>query len=139
MKKVLLKIKGSQIIDGQSDTTEIIVEGTFREFDGDYIITYYDDQMVENTKIKNKFTLKSDNTAILERVGEMNSKFVITEGVRNVCLYDLPPLAMTLGVFGKEVQSNLNEHGGKIKMVYTLDSNLRVFSENEVEISVEER
>ena len=38
MKKVLIKIKGTQGLDGDNAVIELTTEGTFRQFDDEYII-----------------------------------------------------------------------------------------------------
>lgn len=139
MKKVLVKIKGIQGLDGDEAVIELSTEGTLRRFEDEYIITYSEDQTVEGSKIKTQLTVKDDNTVILERRGDLNSRLIITEGERNSCLYAIPQGSLTLGIYGKEVKSNLTDRGGTVKMVYTIDVNLEPLSENTVEITVEER
>jgi hypothetical protein len=46
---------------------------------------------------------------------------------------------LTLGIFGKEVSCSLGDSGGNIKMVYTVDADMRLISENTVEIKICER
>ncbi len=139
MKKVLVKIKGVQGLDGEQDIIELSTEGTLRFFEDEYIITYSEDQTVEGSKTKTQLTVKGDNSVILERRGDLNSRLVITEGERNNCLYAIPQGSLSLGIYGKEVKSNLTECGGTVKMVYAIDINLEPLSENTVEITVEER
>ncbi len=139
MKKVLVKIKGTQGLDGDNTVIELATEGTFRKLDGDYIITYNEDQTIQDKTTKTVLTARCDNTVILERRGELNSRLVITEGVRNNCLYAIPQGSLTLGIYGKTVTNNLSDNGGKLTMVYTVDANLQPLSENTVEITVEER
>lgn len=139
MKNVLLKITGTQGFESQNDKTELIAEGTLTVSENEFVITYDDEQILLGSKTKSKLTVKQDNTVILERVGELNSKFVITEGERNTCLYAIPQGTMTLGINGKKVINELTENGGRLKMSYTIDANLRTVSENEVDILVEER
>lgn len=139
MKNVLVKITGTQGFESQNDKTELIAEGTLTISENEFVITYDDEQILLGSKTKSKLTVKQDNTVILERVGELNSKFVITEGERNTCLYAIPQGTMTLGINGKKVINELTENGGRLKMSYTIDANLRTVSENEVDILVEER
>lgn len=139
MKNVLVKITGTQDFESQNDKTELIAEGTLTVSENEFVITYDDEQILLGSKTKSKLTVKQDNTVILERVGELNSKFVITEGERNTCLYAIPQGTMTLGINGKKVINELTENGGRLKMSYTIDANLRTVSENEVDILVEER
>lgn len=139
MKKVLIKVKGMQGIDGDGDVIELVTEGILKRFENDYIITYSEQQTVEGSKTKTQLTLQYNGTVILERRGELNSRMIITEGERNSCIYAIPQGSLMLGIYGKEVKFDMTELGGFIKMVYTVDVNLETLSENTVEILVEER
>ena len=139
MKKVLVKVKGVQGVDGDTSVIELATEGTLREFDGEYIIAYSEEQTVEGSKTKTQLIIKDDKTIVLERKGAVTSRLVITQGERNNCIYAIPQGSMTLGIYGKEVKSNMTSCGGSVKMTYTIDVNLQQLSTNEVEILVEER
>ena len=139
MKKVLVKVKGTQGVDGENAVIELSTEGTLREFEGDYIITYSDDPTESGTQTKTQLTIQKSGTVILDRRGDLNSRLVITEGERNNCLYAIPQGSMTLGIYDKQVKSNMTASGGTVKMVYSIDMNLQPLSDNEVEIFVEER
>ncbi len=137
MKKVLVKVKGVQGVDGDETVIELTTEGTLREFEGDYIITYSED--TDGGKTKTQLTVQKGGSVILERRGDITSRLIITQGERNNCLYAIPQGSLTLGIYGKEVTSTLKDSGGTVKMVYTIDANLTPISENRVEIIVEER
>ena len=139
MKKVLVKVKGTQGVDGDNAVIELATEGTLREFEGDYIITYSEDPTESGSKTKTQLTIQKSGTVILERRGDLNSRLIITEGERNSCLYAIPQGSMTLGIYGKQVKNNMTSCGGTVKMVYSIDMNLQPLSDNEVEIFVEER
>ncbi len=139
MKKVLIKIKGTQGLDGDTDIVEFSTEGTLRSFNGDYILTYSEEDTIAGKKTKTQLTVQNNNTVVLDRRGELTSRFVITKGERNSCLYSIPQGSLTLGIYGKDVTANLNECGGTLKMSYSIDANLQPLSENTVEITVQER
>lgn len=139
MKKVLVKVKGTQDVDGEKAVIELSTEGTIREFDGDYIITYNDDPTESGGQTKTQLTVQKNGTVILDRRGDLNSRLVITEGERNSCLYAIPQGSLTLGIYGKTVKNTMTANGGTVKMVYSIDMNLEPLSDNEVEIFVEER
>ncbi len=139
MKKVLVKVKGTQGVDGEKVVIELSTEGTLREFEGDYIITYNDDPTESGGQTKTQLTIQKSGTVILDRRGDLNSRLIITEGERNNCLYAIPQGSLTLGIYGKKVKSNMTANGGTLKMVYSIDMNLEPLSDNEVEIFVEER
>ena len=136
MKKVMVKIKGTQGLDGQKSVVEFLGEGTLKK-DGDaYIISYSDNAAAGGEAIKTVLTATGDDSVVLERSGAIKSRLLIERGVRNNCFYSVPEGNLTLGIYGKEIENRLNESGGKIKMVYTLDADMRLISENTVEISV---
>ncbi len=139
MKKVLVKVKGTQGIDGEKAVIELTTEGTLREFEGDYIITYCEDPTESGSKTKTQLTIQKNGSVILDRRGDLNSRLIITEGERNNCLYAIPQGSLTLGIYGKEVKSTMTDCGGMVKMIYSIDMNLQPLSDNEVEILVEER
>lgn len=139
MKKVLVKVKGTQGVDDEKTVIELSTEGTLREFEGDYIITYCEDPTESGSKTKTQLTIQKNGTVILDRRGDLNSRLIITEGERNSCIYAIPQGSMTLGIYGKKVKSNMTDNGGTVKMVYSIDMNLTPLSDNEVEIFVEER
>lgn len=139
MKKVLIKIKGTQS-DGQDNAViELDTEGILKVLPDGFALKYQENQTIEGGNVKTMLTVKGNDTVILERSGDLSSRLVITEGVRNNCPYAIPQGSLTLGIYGKEVKYDLNECGGTVKMVYTLDTNLQMLSENTVEITVEER
>lgn len=139
MKKVLIKIKGTQSDGGESAVIELATEGILKVLPDGYCLKYDESEALEGASVKTSLTVQKDNTVILERSGDMNSRLVITEGVRNNCIYAIPQGSLALGIYGKEVKCNLTDSGGSVKMVYSIDANLSPLSENEVEITVEER
>lgn len=139
MKKVVIKIKGTQGLGSDKDVIEFKTEGTLSGADGNYVLSYLDGAVIDNTKIKTRVITSGDKSVTLERSGAIKSKLFIENGVRNNCFYSVPEGSLNLGIYGKEILNTLNENGGKIKMVYTLDTDLKLISENSVEISVTER
>ena len=135
MKKVMIKIRGTQGLGNDVSVIEFATEGTLRRQGDDFILSYFDSSVVENEKIKTTLTA-SEKSVILERSGTIKSKLFIEKGVRNNCFYSVPEGSLTLGIYGKDVSRSLTEAGGNIKMVYTLDADLNLISENAVEIDV---
>ncbi len=139
MKKVLVKIKGIQGLGDDQSVIELSTEGVMRYFEGEYVITYSENQTLDGSSLKTQLTVQDGKRIILERKGDLNSRLIINEGERNQCLYAIPQGSLSLGIYGKEVKCDLTEQGGTIKMSYAIDANLEPLSENTVEITVEER
>lgn len=139
MKKVMIRIKGTQGLGDNKQVIEFATEGTLGEADGKFVLSYYDDSVVDGSRIKTTLTAFEDKSVVLDRTGAIKSRLLIEKGVRNNCFYSVPEGSLTLGIYGKEIANSLRPDGGKIKMVYTLDTDLKLISENTVEISVMER
>lgn len=139
MTNVYIKIKGTQGLNGEKSVVELSTLGTIEECGNGYLLKYEENEISENTKVFTTLSVKHGNHAVLERSGDMTSRFVITEGERNQCIYQIPEGHLSLGIYGKSVKYSLSPTGGMIKMQYTLDSNLQPISENTVEITVEAR
>ncbi|MBO4734505.1 MAG: DUF1934 domain-containing protein [Clostridia bacterium] len=139
MKNVIIRIKGTQGLGEDKSVIEFSSEGTLARSGEGFRLNYCEDAITEGRgSIKTTLTA-GKNSVVLEREGAISSKLLIEKGVRNNCFYSVPEGNLTLGIFGKEVDVRLNGNGGKIRMVYTLDTNMQLISENTVEINVRER
>ena len=138
IKDVIITVKGMQGIDGESDTVELTTEGRFGENDGKYFLSYEEGQLMDSATVKTKIFINSPTSVVLTRKGDIESRMEIEEGQRKSCFYSTPIGKICIGIYGESVDFDLNDNGGKIKLVYTLDSDLKVISRNEVEITVKE-
>ncbi|MBO4431960.1 MAG: DUF1934 domain-containing protein [Clostridia bacterium] len=139
MKDVIINIKGTQGLGDEKTVLELSSEGTLSLEGENFVLSYFEDTIVDGAKINTTLTAAKDGGITLERKGDLSSKLLIEEGVRNNCFYTVPEGSLTLGIFGKEVTASLTESGGDIKMVYTIDANMKLISENTVEIKIRER
>ena len=138
MKDALIDVKGVQGMDGESGTIELTTDGEFGFKDGEYVISYDENQMMsDGSKVKTIVTVSGDSVT-LERSGAVNSRMTIQNGVRNVCYYSTPHGDLVLGIYGDEMECDLSEKGGRIKMAYNIDSDLKPISRNVVDITVRE-
>ncbi len=139
IKDVLINITGVQSVDDSTDTIEFTSEGRFGYKEGEYFITYDEGQMFEEkVDVKTRIFIKQDNSVTLERKGSINSKMLIEEGKRNTCFYNTPIGDLVISIFGEKIEHDLTEKGGKISLKYTIDSDMKMISRNQVNISVRE-
>lgn len=136
MKDVIINIKGRQGIGDELDTIELTTDGRFGVKNGSYYMTYDESAMLGLENVKTSLYIKPGNSVILQRSGDVESRLVVEEGKRSTCYYNTPQGELLIGIFGESVKTELNSHGGKIHMKYTIDSNLNLISRNTVDISV---
>lgn len=134
-----ITVVGTQTVDGEKDTIEVITEGDLHIGDGKITVTYpeypedHPEQHTDTT-----VTLEGGVLSI-DRRGEMSSHLILEQGVRHECLYQTPMGQMFIGIFTDRIHADLNEHGGEISACYQLDFNRTVVSYNEFYISVKEQ
>jgi uncharacterized beta-barrel protein YwiB (DUF1934 family) len=139
IKDVVISIKGLQGLDGDSDTVELTTDGQMGIKDGQYYLTYEEGQLLDSgDRVKTQLFIKNNDSVVLQRSGSIKSRMVIVKGERNTCYYTTPVGELVIGIFGEEIEHSLTEKGGKLKLKYTIDSNLQIVSRNEVNISVRE-
>lgn len=134
-KDVLIKIKGTYIIDNDSDVTEITTIGNFYKKQDLYCISY---QESEATGFKDtKTTMEISNSMVtLTRKGAINTQLIIQNGIRHQCCYDTGYGDILMGISGESMDSSLTDEGGQLSFRYALDVNSALASINIVEIQV---
>jgi len=139
IKDVFISIKGVQGIDDQTDTIEFMTDGRFGIKDGEYYISYDESGMLDTgEEVKTHIYIKSCDSLVLQRSGAIKSRMLVEKGKRNTCFYSTPHGELVIGIFGECIEHNLTESGGEVKIKYTIDSDLRLISRNEVNISIRE-
>ena len=137
IKDVIIDIKSSQDVDGEINSIEFTTEGRYGQNGNEYFISYAEGELFDTgEEVQTKIFIKSDNSVILQRTGSLKSRILIEKDKRNSSLYALPYGQMTIGVFGEKLEFNLNENGGSIKLVYTIDQELSLLSRNTVNITI---
>ena len=139
MKEVIIDIKGTQIVDGQDDTVELTTVGRMDSKDGKLYLRYEDGAAsgVEGVSCLVKID-KQDNSVIMQRSGSLNSRMYIKKGQRHICHYETVGGVITMGIFGQDVNIDIDDNGGELFMSYTVDVNYGMLSQNKVEINVRE-
>ncbi len=137
-KEVLLNITGVQGVDGNKDTVEFSTVGTM-ESDLTGVHFHYDEsQILKAGNIKTALNILNDGSVILERSGDLNTKLILEESKRNSCHYNTPFGEMLIGIYCNRLEVDLKENTGRVFMDYTIDSNFREISKNQVTISIKE-
>ncbi len=139
MKEVIIDIKGTQTVDGQDDTVELTTVGKMDVKDGKTYLRYEDGAAsgVEGVSCMVKID-RQDNSVIMQRSGALNSRMYIKKGQRHICHYETVGGVITMGIFGQDVNIDIDDNGGELYMSYTVDVNYGMLSQNKVEINVRE-
>jgi uncharacterized beta-barrel protein YwiB (DUF1934 family) len=68
--------------------------------------------------------------------GCRNAVVIIEKDRRHTCFYQTPFGELMMGVYTKNIFTDMNENGGTLRFSYTIDFNNDLASENDLDISV---
>ena len=135
----LITVLGTQTIDGESDSIEVITSGEYIREPDIVRITYpeYDN---ENPNIRTDTTVTLEGGKLsIERLGENTSRLLLEKGQRHRCLYETPMGTIFIGIFTDDIKAELSDTGCEIRASYQLDFNNSSVSCNEFTIKVKEK
>lgn len=120
-KDIIISLRGCQVFaDEDANVLELVTEGRYCKNGQTYYITY-DESEVTGMK-GTTTTLKIDDGIVtIMRFGSVNSQLVFQQGQRHISYYDTTYGAFTIGIFANEVNVDINDFGGEIKVDYQLD------------------
>ena len=134
-KERIIKITDLQTTEDGEDSIEITTRGTLVGDELNYTLEFdeiFDDGLKSHTVL----TVKDGKTANLVRRGDMNNEIILEKGKRHNFQYQTPYGEILMGVFAKEVSSNMTADGGTLKLIYTVDfyGNLTTAKEMLIEV-----
>lgn len=137
-KKVIISVKGSQNYeDEEASKLELITEGKYYRKGNTYYITYKESEMtgMEGTTTTLKIT---GDMVTLMRFGAINSQFIFQKGQRHTSYYDTAYGAFTISVFTNDMDVNISDSGGEIKVDYQLEIDNNKSGENDFYMLIRE-
>lgn len=137
-KDVIISVKGTQASDSQdSSAMELVTEGKYCRKDNAYYVTYNESEV---TGMKGTTTTLKimDGVVTLIRAGSVNSHFVFQQGQKHISYYDTEYGAFTIGVLANEVDVNMNDNGGEIRVGYQIEIDNNNTGENDFYMSIRE-
>lgn len=133
----LIKIVGTQTVDGEKDTMELTTTGSLEPQENGWKLCYHE---TEATGMKGTITTLNiePNKLHLMRSGSHPSMLILEKNQRHHCNYHTPYGTIDLGTYTSELDCRLSEHGGEVRFSYTLGFNGGVSSAHTVHITVQE-
>ena len=135
-KNVIITLIGMQVNEGMApDMMELVTEGEYSKKGDSHYITY---QESETTGLEGATTtvMATGDVITLIRDGTVNSQFIFERGKKFMSHYDTNYGAFTVDIMARNVEVDIGEHGGNIRLGYEMAINDgdRVFSDVIMEI-----
>lgn len=120
-KSVMLSIRGRQAyMDQEPEVIELVTEGTLEYRDGGWNVEYEETDLTGMQGVTTLFRVEPDRI-VLTRRGKLNSQMIFQEGVRHDSLYEMEFGALMISVCAKRIILNLDESGGMIDLIYSIE------------------
>ena len=137
-KDVIISVKGIQENeDREKDTLELITEGKYYQTGSNYYITYKESEVtgMDGTTT----TLKVGNGVVpLMRFGKINSQFVFQKGQKHISSYDTEYGSFTIGIYANNVDINIDDTGGEIRVGYQMEIDNQSSGRNDFHMFIRE-
>ena len=143
MKNVIISITGTQHNYGDDslpvgdETIELVTDGSYEYGEEESLFTYRESELTGMDGTLTTFRVEKDMVT-MTREGAVNSQMLFQKGRKHLFLYDTPFGAMTMGVSTQKLSSEMDEHGGVMDLVYSVDVDNILLGKNVFRICVKE-
>ena len=133
----LIKVVGTQTVDGEEDTIELTTNGTLESTNDGWKLCYHE---TEATGMEGTVTQLEISESLLNlmRLGTHPSMLILEKNKRHHCNYHTPYGTIDLGTYASELTYHFDDHGGEVMFCYTLGFNGGISSAHNVHITVQE-
>lgn len=136
MKEVALKIKGTQILDNEKDTIEIMTRGKFyKKGDSQYLV--YDESELSGMEGSTTTLKIQQNKVEMKRFGAYKSNLIFEKDKKHISLYQTAYGNMEMEVITNHIEVDINDAGkGTIDADYKLYIADMTESKNKLHIEI---
>ncbi len=119
MKKVIVTVNGQSGISDEG-RMELITEGKLYKKENAFYISYKETGVTGMEGTTTTLKVEEDRVTLI-RHGTVASTFVFEEGKENISHYATEFGVFTVGVRADKISSSMDEHGGVVAVLYSLD------------------
>lgn len=137
-KDVLISVKGTQLMEGDSDVVEMIIPGSWFEKNGkQYLI--YEESIAESEELtKNTVKVYPDKIEVTKR-GLVDSHMTFECGRKHMANYSTPIGLIVLGLTTSALEIETDERELHVAITYSLEMNGEYVSNCRLELTAKER
>lgn len=134
-KKVLLTVIGTQNFGREEDKVELTTMGVLSEEQDCYVVCYEEQEENPEEVVHVRLQIQKDAKQVqMERDAHAHSCLLIRLETRSQCQYATQFGQITMGIFGRQIEMQIEEEQGKFEFCYAVDMNGDYTSTNRVEI-----
>lgn len=134
-KQILLNLTGSQLIEGEQDSIELVTVAKYYKKNGKHYVLYEERPEGEESLIKD--TLKFNQEFFeMTKKGAANAQMIFNPEKNYTTYYSTPAGPMSIAINTMEYRLLEEENYIEILIRYELEINNRYASENEIRIQI---
>ena len=138
LKDVRISIKSIQDYGmSEEDSLEFVTDGYYF-YDGDVGCLSYQESEVTGMEGTRTSVMVGPDQVVVDRDGNINSRMIFREGLKNSFQYRTPFGTATFGVDTRRIQHNFGEDGGNMEIDYVVDLEHAVVTRNKFQITVKQ-
>lgn len=132
---VSVYLRAIQMIDGESDVTELFTQGTiYHKQDLTYLL--YQEQEEDAVETLTTLKVEGQDKIWITRQGGTRSSLLVERGARHVGFYSTQEGNFTIGIAAAEIKQEWTQTGGMLYFKYAMDINAVFVSHHEVLIQI---
>ena len=139
-KEVLISIQSVQNLDGHdSDGPELITMGDYEYASDGIRLSYLETELTGLGGTKTVFLIRPPEEVTLIRRGTVNAQMVFRAGEKHSFRFQTSVGSLNLGVDTRNLELDMDEHGGDLSIEYDLNFEHSYLSRNKFIIKVREK
>ncbi|MBQ8107354.1 MAG: DUF1934 domain-containing protein [Ruminococcus sp.] len=135
-KDVSIKLISTQSDGENKEQTELFSRGTYERTAKGYRISYDESEATGYQGSTTALETFEGGKVIMDRTGQVSSNLIIEKNAKHHCVYGTPYGSFTIGVNAKQVDSTLDDNGGRLFMHYVIDVNSGYVGDFEISVEV---
>lgn len=137
--KYLLTVNGTQIVDGEEETEELVTTAQYAVRGGKKLIRYK--ELVETEGpgemcVSNTIKIESGKVTLTKKMEGRTGNMIFERGVRHQSMYANEAASLMIGVYTDLIDDKISEDGGTLEIDYSIDFNGGFESDNHILITM---
>lgn len=127
-----------KIFRDDEESMDICTEGELYYGDGRIEVRYSEPELTEMGECVTAVSFEKDCPGLVAvmRGGDVYTALILEKGVRHACVYSAGVMPITIYTTAKKVENSLDENGGTIVLVYTVETQDGIVQFNRMQMTV---
>ncbi|MBR5507602.1 MAG: DUF1934 domain-containing protein [Clostridia bacterium] len=133
---VWIKLRGSQEIEGEEDSYELITEGTYKKEDEKYVVTYEGSEITGYENTTTTLNIEKDNVSMIRTGSLAPTQMIFEKGNKYTGQYETPFGFLYVGVITNDMNVCVDDEGGNIELDYYVQFNDNDMMKNTLSVEI---